>query len=142
VPSISLATAIGLLGDSLPIAVLKIDAQGVDLALVRATPSELIQRRVRTIQMELRSPTCPLLYAGQMTCDAAESYMKGIGFHVEKGKSACPVGLNADGLCFIGKKQMNRFYCCERNIVFVNDHPVVASAAQTTAAEVAFGALA
>ncbi len=116
VPSISLMTAIGLLGDTLPVELLKIDAQGADFELVRATPPALLRARVRAIQMEVRSPTCPVLYSGQSTCDVVETYMRGIGYTPRGGGTACPVGRNrTTGACL---RPMAKFFCCERNAIF------------------------
>lgn len=122
VPSISLETAIGLLGPDLPISVLKIDAQGVDFKLLKAAPRELVRRRVETIQMETRSPTCPLLYEGQSTCDEVYKYMTSLGYGVRgpgrmRENRGCPPGLKADKTaCSISTPLYN---CCEQNVAYV-----------------------
>ena len=121
VPSITLETAIGLLGPDLPISVLKIDAQGVDFKLLKAAPRELVRRRVETIQMETRSPTCPLLYEGQSTCDEVYEYMTSLGYAVRgpgrmRENRGCPPGLNADKTaCSISTPLYN---CCEQNVAY------------------------
>ena len=126
VPSISLPTAIGLLGDTLPISFLKIDAQGADFELIRVTPPALLRSRVSLIGMEARSPTCPPLYQGQATCDVVAKYMRSIGFR-SRG-AACPVGRNmTTGACLRPMPQHNStsvyfemasYLCCERNAYY------------------------
>lgn len=122
VPSISLETAIGMLGPTLPISRLKIDAQGADFELLRAAPFDLLQRRVRVIELETRSPTCPPLYQGQSMCDEVFTYMTSIGY-LPTGRTerdspypGCPPGRNAStGKC---TRPMGNFYCCEQNMVY------------------------
>lgn len=117
VPSISLPTAIGLLGDTLPISFLKIDAQGADFELIKATPPALLRSRAKLIQMEARSPTCPPLYKGQATCDVVADYMRSIGF--KPRGAACPVGRNlTTGACL---QKMPKYFCCEHNAFFERD---------------------
>jgi len=107
VPTISLADAIALTGSVLPIRLLKMDAQGVDLALIRsASPSELA--RVQAICLELPRDTAycrssaGALYArgGRESCAASLAYMRSRGFvyighetpGVGSGKLASPEG--------------------------------------------------
>jgi len=122
VPSVSLETAIGLLGPDLPISVLKIDAQGVDFKLLKAAPRALVQRRVAMVQMETRSPTCPLLYEGQSTCDEVYEYMTSLGYAVRgpgrmRENRGCPPGLVAGTTtCSVGASLYN---CCEQNVAYV-----------------------
>lgn len=119
VPSISLASAIGLLPDEIPIKLIKIDAQGVDFTLISETPPSLLQRRVQSIQMEVRSPTCPTLYRGQTTCEAVEALMKSMGYRSRGGKAVCPPGRGADGRCHL----RHEVACCEANAIFDRADP-------------------
>ena len=79
VPSITLADALGLAG-SLPVRYLRLDAQGADYALIRATDPGLLRTRVERISMEIVASDCRPLYAGQARCDEVVQYMRSIGF--------------------------------------------------------------
>ena len=57
VPSIMLEQALRLTGE-LPVLRLKIDAQGVDLQLVRSVPPAYFSRRVETVELEFAGDNC------------------------------------------------------------------------------------
>lgn len=116
VPSLSLPTALELIPSHIPITLLKIDAQGADFSLVRAAPASLLRRRVKAIQLETRSPTCPPLYLGQAMCDSTFEYMRSIGYASDL-KGGCPPGRNATtGKC--NAHVATGFFCCETNAVY------------------------
>ena len=71
-PSITLADALALTPESLPVRLLKMDAQGSDLTIVKATPTESL-RRVQLIAMELHSP--PRLWKLEGPPDRAKNVM-------------------------------------------------------------------
>lgn len=79
VPSITLADALALAGEQ-PIRMLKIDAQGVDLQMVRETPPALLRSKVASIQMETIASDCHPLYIGQDRCHTTVGYMRSIGY--------------------------------------------------------------
>ena len=86
VPSITLSDALALIPRNLPIALLKVDAQGVDDKLIRATPARLL-RRIERITLEVRGSHCLPLYAGQEICENVVEYMRSVRFD---NASACP----------------------------------------------------
>ena len=86
-PSITLADALALTPESLPVRLLKMDAQGSDLTIVKATPTESL-RRVQLIAMELHkaTPWCKsvgVLYPDRELCPEAVAHMESIGFRFE-----------------------------------------------------------
>jgi hypothetical protein len=81
VPSISLASALGLAG-RLPIRHLKIDAQGVDMTLIKSVSAKVLQERVRSISMELPASDCQPLYKGQPRCPEMMGAMRDLGYAV------------------------------------------------------------
>jgi hypothetical protein len=87
VPSITLSAAIALVPAHLPIALIKIDTQGMDLALVRSCDPALLRSRVLAMTIEVRSPACTALYETQEDCHAAVAYMRSLAFH---NTTACP----------------------------------------------------
>lgn len=91
VPAITLARVLELL-PPLPIHLLKLDVQGLDLDLLKATPLALLGR-VESIELEVinsRSPRekghapCPVLYEGQPRLDDVVAHMKTIGYQVRR----------------------------------------------------------
>ena len=79
VPSISLSAALRLTGQ-LSVHHLKIDAQGVDFAIIRRTDPRLLRAKVGFIAMEVIASDCPPLYVGQERCDEVVSYLRSIGY--------------------------------------------------------------
>ena len=123
VPSISLQTAIGLVGD-VPVALLKLDAQGADFSLLHALPPGLLRSRVNTVRIEVRSSTCPQLYAGAVGCEEVVAHFQSEGFHPG---SACPPGLNKQGVCVDEKRRggtYGKYSCCESDIYFCSERPM------------------
>jgi len=86
VPSITLSSALSLVPARLPIKLLKIDAQGVDFALIESAQAEALQR-VQRVVLEVRANHCPPLYVGQPACEHVVAQMAVIGFANE---TACP----------------------------------------------------
>ena len=80
VPSISLETALGLVPPHLPVAHLKLDVQGVDLALIQSVDAALLRRRVSTFSMEVVAEDCNPLYVGQPRCAEVLRYARSIGY--------------------------------------------------------------
>ena len=87
VESVTLAQALALVPERLPIKQLKIDAQGVDVCLIKATPPELLRQRVMRIDLEVRSSKCTPLYEGQADCNEVVSSMASLGF---TNTTSCP----------------------------------------------------
>ena len=91
VESVSLREAMRLAGPpSMPIRHLKIDAQGVDLRLIKALEREapgLLYQRVNSVQIETRTAQCAPLYEGQETCDEALTFMTLLCF---RSNHECP----------------------------------------------------
>ena len=116
VPSITLSAALRLSG-ALPVRELKIDAQGVDFAIVQSARPALLRRKVESIELEVRASDCQPLYHGQAGCDEVVAYMASIGFH---NSTRCP-----------SKYWHNPFEYvrCERRLVFKRQsRPLRASA--------------
>jgi len=67
-----------------PVQRLKIDAQGADLSLIKATDARLLRSRVHQIELEVegsnRTLCGPPLYKGQPVCEEANEYLSSIGF--------------------------------------------------------------
>lgn len=78
IQTMTLHEALRLAGDK-PIAMLKLDAQGMDFKLVNATPQSALAP-VKSIQMEVRSEKCQPLYIGQEGCNTIQARMKELGF--------------------------------------------------------------
>ena len=85
VPSITLADALALAG-GVRVQWLKMDAQGVDSRLLRATPVELLRARVAQISLEAVADNCETLYRGQEKCQAVVTYMHSIGYRLTRGE--------------------------------------------------------
>lgn len=86
VPAITLAQAVSLAAaDRLPVRLVKIDAQGMDLELLKATPPHALAA-VQSISLELHKDThacrrdSALLYRGRETCADAVRHMSSMGF--------------------------------------------------------------
>lgn len=84
VPAITLATALALARPSLPVKLLKIDVQGMDLRLIQATNrANLSHVQAVSIELAIDTPRCRgsrLVYADRELCPAAIGYMASIGF--------------------------------------------------------------
>ena len=80
-PSITLEQALRLTGE-LPVLRLKIDAQGVDLQLVRSVPPAYFTRRVETVELEFASDACKdkPLYVGQASASEVSAYLASWGY--------------------------------------------------------------
>jgi hypothetical protein len=119
--SLSLGTALGLAG-KLPVSWLKLDAQGLDLALFN-TLSPGWGASVLSIEMEVRSAKCPQLYTGAADCDQVVSFFRAAGF-TEVGK--CPVGLNGGSHARCNNPKMRGivgdYLCCESDMTFCNNN--------------------
>ena len=97
VDTISVDELARLLPKALPIRLLKIDVQGLDVRLVRRMPRALLHR-VRELRFEvmLRNPGCTSLYKGQETCESVQDYLLSLGF-----RGHCPlttVGCEGDAV--------------------------------------------
>jgi len=80
VPTISAAELAALLPLRLPIRLLKVDAQGLDLALLRGLQAAGLLERVRSLHFESRQSRCPPLYVGQENCSRAHDFLVPLGF--------------------------------------------------------------
>ena len=86
VPAITLAQALALAGsqNKRPIRLLKIDAQGLDIELVRSTPaSEFLYVQAISVELHKSTPYCRdqgLYKTGRELCPEAVAYMASIGF--------------------------------------------------------------
>ena len=81
VGTLTLERALAMTG-TLPVKLIKLDAQGMDFKVVKATPKAALDR-VQAISMEVRrSLPCPPLYesTGKEACPEVVSYMSSIGF--------------------------------------------------------------
>lgn len=120
VPTINVSAALAL--TTLPISLLKVDAQGLDFRLVRALSVRELQR-IRSIDLEVRGTEwpgppprkqCEPLYEGQETCEEVVAYMASRGF---VNRSACP--------------PHHKHHECERSIRFDQREPAVGSASSS-----------
>ena len=88
VDSITMAQALSLLPPAMPIHLLKIDAQGLDAALLRSTPERMLAR-VERIEFESFSGSSRCagqgLYSGQEPCESILSWLAAQGFEAERG---------------------------------------------------------
>lgn len=121
VESVTLLQGMRLAGPAtLPIRFLKIDAQGVDLKLVKALEAEApgyLYRRVNSVQIETRTSQCTPLYEGQETCDEARDFMVNLGY---RSNHDCPKNR---GWC---ERTMQFYRPSERSFVKARGPPVVA----------------
>lgn len=97
VPALSLAKVLKLMPPDLPIHTLKLDVQGLDFAIIRATPPAQLER-VRSIHLEVLNdhiyqgtrqerqdaPPCPRLYERQPFFAEVKDYMRSLGLRYEK----------------------------------------------------------
>jgi len=78
-----------------PIRILKIDAQGIDYALVRSVSVEFLRERVEGIRLETISHACRKLYDGQVSCEQVVAYMSSAGYYPDRpcsqSKDMCEV---------------------------------------------------
>ena len=79
VPTLTLEAALGLAPAHLPIAKLKLDAQGLDLKLLRSARPAALQR-VASLELEVVKKGCPTLYVGQETHERADALLTSLGF--------------------------------------------------------------
>ena len=79
VPTLSLDAALALAPAHLPIQKLKLDAQGLDLKLLRSASAESLLR-VRSLELEVVKHGCRTLYAGQESHNEAASMLHASGF--------------------------------------------------------------
>ena len=107
VPAVSLRTVIEEWLRGWRVSQLKIDAQGLDFALVRSVPPALLRARVQSVQMELIAPGAGALYHGQETCDEVVDYMRSIGY----GRNDLDAGRCND----------QRWLYFEREVIFIRD---------------------
>jgi len=120
VPSISLASALGLAG-RLPIRHLKIDAQGVDMTLIKSVSAKVLQERVRSISMELPASDCQPLYKGQPRCPEMMGAMRDLGYAVRPSTGkivGCTRGDYEQHERAIGVMTGIGWTKCERDFVF------------------------
>jgi hypothetical protein len=110
VPSITLSAVLALSG-SLPIRHLKLDAQGLDFALVASVPPALLRAKVETLELETRAADCEPLYMGQASCPEVVEYLRTVAGY--DNLSSCP----SKHVRNLGRQwgQPN----CERDIRFV-----------------------
>lgn len=90
VPTVSLQTVLGTWlawedGTGWPVSYLKIDAQGLDLDIVRSAGHYL--SRVRRVVMETTSDSCDQMYHGSPRCTDIVDAMTGLGFVVAHNQS-------------------------------------------------------
>jgi len=83
VPAILLTSALALSPATLPIQLLKIDAQGADLSIIRAAQkADLARVRLVTMELQIDTPYCRkdgLIYNREV-CPVTVAYMRSIGF--------------------------------------------------------------
>ena len=91
VPTITLEMLLGWLNR--PVEFIKVDAQGLDLAVVQSAHSRMSQ--VQSFQLEIVSDDCDSIYKGQPKCSEVLPIVAGLGF-----KPARPRAL-ASPLCFV-----------------------------------------
>ena len=78
---------------------------------------------MHTVRIEVRSSTCPQLYAGGVGCDEVVAYFQSEGFFPDK---PCPPGLNKQGLCVDEKRRggtFGKYACCESDLYFCSERP-------------------
>lgn len=104
VPSITLEQALRLTGE-LPVLRLKIDAQGVDLQLVRSVPPAYFSSRVETVELEFAGDNCKdnPLYVGQASESEVVGYMASLGY--TKGDTSSTSGGCEGGAVFHNRRR-------------------------------------
>ena len=110
IQTMTLQGALRLAGDK-PIAMIKLDAQGMDFKLVNSTPPHALAS-VRSIKMEARSDLCEPLYVGQEGCNIIQARMKELGFGKMR-PATCPIPLPSSGV----EKQLGP-NSCEFDLMF------------------------
>ena len=79
VPSISLQTALGLAG-RLPIRIMNLVTQGIELDLLKSVPQDFLRERVQSISMNVIAADCEPLYENQPRCPEVLSTMRDLGY--------------------------------------------------------------
>lgn len=79
VPSLPLSTILGWVDPSLPIELIKVDAQGMDLRVIESAGGAAL-RRVRRFSLEVNSDDCDGMYASQPKCSQVVSRAASLGF--------------------------------------------------------------
>ena len=106
VPTVALRTVLGSwLPPEIPIRLLKIDAQGVDLDLLRDAGAAQLAR-VDEVSMETLNDGCDGIYDGQSNCSTVVATMRGLGFVT---RSSCN-----------SSRSFGQGSGCEGNFVFRN----------------------
>jgi len=82
VPAISISNALALAPAHLPIAKLKLDAQGLDFKMLRAAGGAALAR-VQELELEVVRETCTTLYQGQETHLQVNAHLHSLGFVVK-----------------------------------------------------------
>jgi len=126
VPAINLSSAIALAGRR-PIRFLKIDAQGVDFDIVRATPKHQLAN-IQSLQLELwrDSDHCRgrAVYGARWTCSEVVAYMRQVGFRLA-GHASDTRPSQANNLRLIRRSLCedvanHSSQLCEWNAIFAN----------------------
>ena len=86
VDTLRMEDAIRLLPDNIPIHFFKLDVQGMDGALIKRIPLQVLAR-VQKLQFESVTNRCNNLYENQMRCGEIETYLREHGF-----QGNCPYG--------------------------------------------------
>jgi len=104
--TVPLSTVLGWVGTRVDF--LKIDAQGMDLAIIQSA-GPLLHRRVARFQLEVVSDDCRSLYENQPRCSEVVNASRMLGFE--------PIG---DFSCWppLGRSHLN--HACELELVFAN----------------------
>ena len=119
--SISTTELDSLLPPGLPIRLLKVDAQGMDLLLLRTLPSSLLQR-VSVVQLESRHERCPPLYTGQENCSRVHDFFTSRGFRGLRCFHHSPYRLSMNQLCHLNLEYgRSRTWCQTRWPPYVRD---------------------
>jgi hypothetical protein len=85
VPTISMDQALSLAPAALPIELLKLDTQGMDLKLLRSA-SKANLARVAAIELEVVKSGCTTLYIGQETHHDVDAFLQEQGFKLQSWK--------------------------------------------------------
>lgn len=109
VPTVTLDTLLGWIGQ--PVEFLKVDAQGLDLAIVRSAPARLASQ-VRSFAMEVILDDCHGLYEGQPKCSTVLQETAALGFKPASNFSCVPRWRRK-----LGQKRTSAG--CELDVLFV-----------------------
>lgn len=96
VPAITLGDALALAPAELPVRLLKLDAQGLDLAILRVTPPSALAR-VQQLTFEVHKDSCALeqaLYERE-TCAETLLAMKALGFRMAGFLACAPLSASS-----------------------------------------------